>query len=311
MHKQFHRIALTAAWVLLGPSLAQATTYHLPPLEQSVVGEEQYIEAKHEDTLLMLGRRYSIGYEEMLTANPGVNPWLPGEGTKITIPSRFILPDAPREGIVVNLPEHRLYYFPPVKPGEQAIVQTYPVSTGKVDWTTPMGLTKIVGKQANPAWYPPESVRNEHAARGDILPKVVPPGPDNPLGEFAMKLGFPGGSYLIHGTNKPAAVGMEVTHGCIRMFPEDIEQFFKMVPVQTPVRIIDQPNKMGWAENGLYMESHKPLEGREAAAGDLTGITRALVAATQERTATIDWHEAERIFQSHSGMPEKLAEKSP
>ena len=292
----------------LGAGAAQAATYVLPPPDQSLIGELQYIEA--EDTLLTLGRRFSIGYEEMLAANPGVNPWLPGEGTRILIPSRYVLPDAPRVGIVVNLPEHRLYYFPSVKADEPSTVQTYPVSTGKVDWNTPMGLSKIVDKRINPVWYPPESVRNEHAARGDPLPRVVPAGPDNPLGEFAMRLGFPGGAYLIHGTNKPAAVGMEVTHGCIRMFPEDIEQFFKTVPVNTPVRIVYQPSKMGWGADGLYMQAYKPLQISQNGAQDegLTNITRALVAATQTRSATIDWAEAERVHSEASGVPSKVGQ---
>lgn len=292
---------------LLCQGAAQAATHALPPADQSLIGAVQYIQSKYEDTLLTLGRRYGIGYEEIVAANPTVNPWLPGAGTTITIPSRYILPDVPRVGIVVNVAEHRLYYFPQPKPGEQAVVHTYPVSTGKVDWNTPMGLTKIVAKQAKPAWYPPESVRSEHAARGDYLPKMVPPGPNNPLGEFAMRLGFSGGSYLIHGTNKPVAVGMEVTHGCVRMFPEDIEQFFDMVPVGTPVRIVNQPTKMGWGEDGgLYMESHKPPEGREEGR-DLSNITRALVSATQERPAAIDWQEAERVFLNPSGLPTLLS----
>lgn len=284
-----------------------ATTYALPPADQAVIGELQYVQAKREDTLLALGRRYSIGYEEMIAANPGVNPWLPGEGTVILIPSRYVLPDAPREGIVVNVPEHRLYYFPLIKPGEPATVQTYPVSTGKMDWKTPVGATKIVDKRVNPIWYPPESVRNEHAARGDILPKMVPPGPDNPLGEFAMKLGIPGGSYLIHGTNKPAAVGMEVTHGCIRMFPEDIEQFFKIVPLQTPVRIVNQPTKMGWSAESFFMESHPPsADAENAKATDLTDLTRSFVSATQSKPVALDWNQAEGIFQAHSGIPTEL-----
>lgn len=307
MRKMPRRLVVSA--LLVWSCVSHAATYLLPSSpDHALVGELQYIEAKYEDTLLILGRRYSIGYEEMLAANPGVNPWLPGEGTRILIPSRYVLPDAPRVGIVVNLPEHRLYYFPPVKPGEQPTVQTYPVSTGKVDRKTPMGLTKIVDKRANPIWYPTESIRSEHAARGEPLPKWVPAGPDNPLGEFAMRLGFGDGTFLIHGTNKPAAVGMEVTHGCIRMFPEDIEQFFKVVPVQTPVRIVYQTAKMGWGEDGLYMQTYKVPDAIENSANEgLTSITRALVAATQSKSANINWEEAERVFNTGSGVPMKVA----
>ena len=290
--------------LLLVTASTHATTFFLPAPEDSVVGETQYIAARYEDTILSLGRQYSVGYEEMVAANPGVNVWLPGEGTRIVIPTRYVLPDAPRTGIVVNVAEQRIYYFPKTKKGELPVVQTFPVSIGKLDWQTPLGQTRIVDKRKNPAWYPPASVRQEHAERGDYLPAVVPAGPANPLGEFAMRLGIPGGSYLIHGTNKPTAIGMDVTHGCIRMFPEDIEQFFKEVPVSTPVLILDQPYKMGWSGNELYMEIHKPLVGSEhALEQSLTSLTRVFVAATQIRTATLDWQDAQRVFLNASGVP--------
>jgi L,D-transpeptidase ErfK/SrfK len=273
----------------------------------TVFGEVQYVTAKHEDTFLDIGRKYGVGYEEMVAANPGVDPWLPGEGTQVLIPSRYILPNAPHEGIVVSLAEHRLYYFPRTKEGETPVVVTYPISVGKMDWKTPLGLTRIVDKRVRPTWYPPESVRKEHAADGRPLPRAVPPGPDNPLGEYAMRLGIPGGAYLIHGTNRPAGVGMQVTHGCIRMYPEDIEQFFKMVAVNTPVRIVHQPYKMGWQGDQLFMEVHAPLEGQEDRdMHSLTNITRALVAATQDRTVAIDWAKAEAAFMRPNGVPQQV-----
>lgn len=293
-------------------SHALAATYTLPPGHDTVIGELQTVIAVHEDTLLDIGRRYGVGYEEIVAANPGVSPWLPGEGTEVVIPSRYILPDAPREGIVVSLSEHRLFYFPPHKPGEPAVVHTYPISVGRMDWQTPLGLTRVVSKREKPIWYPPESVRREHAADGRPLPKAVPPGPDNPLGDYAMRLGIPGGAYLIHGTNRPSGVGMQVTHGCVRMFPEDIKELYAMVPVNTPVRLVDQPYKMGWLGDELYMEVHTPLEGTEhAEAHNLTNITRALVAATQDRpdvvsSGVIDWAKAERTFELASGIPEPV-----
>lgn len=291
---------------------ALAATYTLPVGTDTVIGEVQKVVAVHEDTLLDIGRRYGVGYEEIVAANPGVSPWLPGEGTEVVIPSRYILPDAPREGIVVSLSEHRLFYFPPHKPGEAAVVHTYPISVGRMDWNTPLGLTRIVHKREKPIWYPPESVRKEHAAEGRPLPKAVPPGPDNPLGEYAMRLGIPGGAYLIHGTNRPSGVGMQVTHGCVRMFPEDIKDLYAMVPVNTPVRLIDQPYKMGWLGGELYMEVHTPLEGTDKAeAHNLTNITKLLVSATQERpeistSGAIDWAKAERTFELASGIPEPV-----
>jgi L,D-transpeptidase ErfK/SrfK len=294
------------ALMLAGAGAGQlhAAAYPLPAGSDTVIGEIQHVVAEHEDTLLDIGRRFGVGYEEIVAANPGVDAWLPGAGTQVLIPSRYILPDAPREGIVVSLAEHRLYYFPPTKAGEAPIVRTYPISIGKMDWKTPLGVTRIVNKREKPSWYPPESVRREHAADGRPLPKVVPPGPDNPLGLYAMRLGIPGGAYLIHGTNQPAGVGMQVTHGCIRMYPEDIEEFFKLVPVNTQVRMIDQPYKMGWRGDDLYMEVHTPLEGQGSETHSLTNITRLLVSATQDRTVVIDWAKAEKAFILATGVPE-------
>ncbi len=288
------------------PSSVLAATYLLPSGDDTVVGEVQRIISRHEDTLLDIGRRNGVGYEEIVAANPGVDPWLPGEGTEVLIPSRYILPDAPREGVVVSLAEHRLYYFPPSKGGEPPVVKTYPISIGKMDWKTPLGNTRIINKRERPAWYPPESVRREHAAEGRPLPKVVPPGPDNPLGEYAMRLDIPGGAYLIHGTNRPAGVGMQVTHGCIRMFPEDIAEFYKLVPVNTKVLMIDQPYKMGWQGSELYIEVHAPLQGTDEARFSLTSITRLLVSATQDRVVAIDWARAEKAFIRASGVPEPV-----
>ncbi|MBB6091836.1 L,D-transpeptidase ErfK/SrfK [Povalibacter uvarum] len=298
-------IGLFAGFALAGT--ASAATYAIQGTD-TVLGEIQTVTAKYEDTFLELGRRYGVGYEEIVAANPGVDPWLPGEGTQVVIPSRYILPEAPREGIIVSLAEHRLYYFPKVKGDETPTVITYPISVGKMDWKTPLGLTRITDKRTKPIWYPPESVRKEHAADGRPLPKAVPAGPDNPLGNYAMRLGIPGGAYLIHGTNNPAGVGMQVTHGCIRMYPEDIEQFFKMVAVSTPVRIVHQPYKMGWKGQELYMEVHAPLQGQEEVGElhSLTQITRLLVSATQDRTVAIDWARAEQAFNSATGIPEPV-----
>jgi len=296
------------ATVVLGFSAPlAAATYELPTGQDTVIGEVQQTVAAHEDTLLDIGRRYGVGYEEIVAANPGVDPWLPGEGTQVLIPSRYIVPEGPRQGIVVSLAEHRLYYFPPAKAGETPVVRTYPISIGRMDWKTPLGITHIVNKRKNPIWYPPESVRREHEADGRPLPKAVPPGPDNPLGAYAMRLGIPGGAYLIHGTNIPAGVGMQVTHGCIRMFPEDIEEFFQLVPVNTVVRMIDQPYKMGWRGDELYIEVHAPLEGQDSPeARSLTNVTRLLVQATKDRAVVIDWARAEKAFTLANGVPEPV-----
>src|SRR5215469_3762244 len=157
-------VCLACMWVP-----AWGAVYELPADGSSVVGTDERIKSTYNDTLLDIARRYSLGYEEIIRANPGVDMWLPGEGTDILLPGRRILPPGPREGLVVNLPEHRLYYYPKAKKGEKPVVITYPVSIGKMDWRTPLGDTRIVAKVKNPPWYPPESVRKEHAERGDIL----------------------------------------------------------------------------------------------------------------------------------------------
>ena len=302
--------AVVAALALLGTGSAfgGASEYVLPENGDNVIGVVTTAIAQHEDTLLDVGRRHGVGYEEIIAANPGVDPWLPGDGVEILIPTRFILPDAPREGVVVNLPEHRLYYFPPSKNGERRVVRTYPISTGKMDWKTPLGVTKIVSKQERPNWYPPPSVLAEHEARGDPLPKVVPPGPDNPLGEHAMRLGIPGGAYLIHGTNRPAGVGMQVTHGCIRLFPEDIAELFGLVPVNTKVNLIDQTTKVGWQRGTLYVERHAPLEGtQDPSHMDPAELTSLITKAVEGRSVEVDWTGAMDAFRQATGVPVPLS----
>ncbi len=254
-------IRIGKALLLLTFLMAQTTlgaTYDMPPDGSDVVGEISVTTATFDDTLLDIARRHGVGYQDIVRANPEVNVWLPGEGTDVILPTQFVLPSGPREGIVLNLAEYRLYYFPKPAAGETAKVITYPISIGRQDWETPIGVTKIVAKAVNPSWYPPQSVREEHAAEGRPLASVVPPGPDNPLGKHAMRLGLPG--YLIHGTNKPAGVGMRVTHGCLRMFPEDIESLFDLVSINTRVRIINEPVKIGWRADELVMEVHPVLE---------------------------------------------------
>src|SRR5882724_4562099 len=163
---------------------AWATVFELPVDGSAVVGTDERIKSTYTDTLLDIAHRYSLGYEEIIRANAGVDLWLPGEGTEILLPGRRILPPAPRDGIVVNLPEHRLYYYPKPKKGHKAIVVTYPISIGRMDWHTPLGQTWVTTKEKHPNWYPTASVLREHAANGDPLPKVVRPGPKNPLGEY-------------------------------------------------------------------------------------------------------------------------------
>lgn len=281
-----------------------ATEYVLRPDGGGIFGEPKTVTTRYEDTLLQIARANSLGYEEVARVNPGVDPWLPGAGTVIQLPSQRVLPDGPREGIVVNLPEHRLYYYPKPKRGEPNEVYTFPVSIGKMDWRTPLGTTRIIEKKRNPAWYPPKSVRDEHAARGDPLPAVVAAGPDNPLGAFAMRLAIGGGSYMIHGTNNPAAVGMAVTHGCIRMYPEDIEKLFSMVPVGTPVTLINEPIKVAWVDGELYLEVHPPIDAEgQTTEPVVADFERRLDEVLGREQAAIYWDYAEKVLKQARGIP--------
>ena len=311
-------------------AMARAEIYELPPHGSDVIGAISTITARDEDTLVDIARRHGLGYEDIVRANPDVNVWVPGQGTEIILPTQYVLPAGDRRGVILNLAEYRLYYFPKPVAGEPAYVMTYPISIGRMDWETPLGLTTVIAKATNPAWYPPQSVRDEHAADGDPLPRIVPPGPENPLGKHAMRLGLPG--YLIHSTNRPAGVGMRVTHGCVRMFPEDIEYLFGHIDISTRVRIINAPVKMGWNGDQLVMEAHRVLEttsptvddpfedvtqekleqaeARRAAAvanevirDPLTFVTEQYITATGERAGQLDWHLAEEVVGRADGIP--------
>ena len=325
---------LTLLLLLLSlPLAAHAEVYEMPADGNDVIGALTTVIAREEDTLLDIARRHGLGYEDIVRANPDVDTWLPGEGTEVVLPTRYVLPPGPRTGIVLNLAEYRMYYFPTPKAGETAIVMTFPMSIGRMDWETPLGRTKVISKVRNPSWYTPESVRAEHAADGRTLARIVPPGPDNPLGEYAMRLGLPG--YLIHGTNRPAGVGMRVTHGCVRMFPEDIGFLFGQVELNTAVRIINEPVKMGWDNDELMVEVHRTLEFVPAPPEEIaestaeltdqvatdtaeneeaivvvppvrdamTALTEQYVLVTNSRPGKLDWDVAEQMLERADGIP--------
>ena len=289
------------AWLSLS-GLGEASTYPLPPAGQFLVGRLQDTRVRDGETLLDIARRYSVGLDELEDANPGVDPWLPAVGQRVLIPSQHILPDVPREGIVVNLPELRLYYFPPAKAGERRVVMTYPVGIGSEGRAIPVALTSVIQKQIDPSWVVPASILAEHEADGDPLPKVVPPGPDNPLGRYALRLGL--SSFLIHSTNHPYSVGMRISHGCLRMYPENIEELFGKVAVGTPVRIIDQPYKAGWQRGVLYLEAHPPLaESGPDADTNLTPMVVAITAVVKHRLNDHAWQAAVRVSSRDEGIP--------
>ena len=233
--------------------------------EQSVIGVPQVVFTRAEDTFADIALEYGIGYDELLAANAGVDPWLPGANTAILLPTQFVIPDVPRAGVVLNIGSKRLYYFPAdgierdPATGEvtRQTVLTYPVGIGRVGWETPLGATTIVSKAKDPTWWVPASVREEHAAMGDPLPSIVPPGPDNPLGTRVLKLDLPG--YLIHGSNTPYGVGMRVSHGCVRLYQANIEYLYEIVPIGERVLIINEPYQLGRLD-GKWYQTHPPLE---------------------------------------------------
>jgi L,D-transpeptidase ErfK/SrfK len=274
---------------------------------QDIVGVVQLVRAGKDDTLTDIARRFNVGYEEILRANPGVDPWLPGEGREIVVPTQFILPNAPHEGIVINIAAMRIYYYLPAKRDEPQVVLTHPIGIGKVGWSTPQGVTRIVRRQKDPTWRVPVSVRKEHHENGDDLEPVIGPGPDNPLGKYAFYLQWP--SYLIHGTNKPAGVGLRSSHGCIRLYPEDIEQFFNMVPIGTEVQVVNQPFVFGWQDGQLYMQPYGVLEDdtRDWQKAERSLLTRSLATslrqALKRHHQQINWALVSSLARAPRGVP--------
>ncbi|MFI4914704.1 MAG: L,D-transpeptidase family protein [Steroidobacterales bacterium] len=264
-----------------------------------------------EDTLPDVARRFNVGYEEIVRANPGVDPWLPGEGRRVVVPTRFVLPNAPRQGIVINVAAMRIYYFPAHRQDEPAVVYTHPIGIGKVGWSTPEGTTKIIGRKKDPIWRPSAAVRKDKHADGDDVDAVVMPGPDNPLGKYEFILGWQ--SYLIHGTNKPYGVGLRSSHGCIRLYPEDIEKFFEIVPDGTPVRVVNQPFLFGWHDKQLFLQAYTVLEddARDWKHAQQKLLTHALAARVQKaldaQGEQIDWDAVAAVTRAPRGIPVPVA----
>jgi len=303
MDRWISHLTLATLLLQLWAISAQAQRYEVTPEGGDLIGQVQTITIDEQETLADVARQHKIGHQEIRLANPEVEFWLLAPDTEILLPKRFILPTANREGIVLNVPEMRLYYFPEPCSGVTACpVFTYPVSIGRMDWKTPLGTTRITAKVPNPSWIPPESIREEAEADGRTLPPVVPPGPDNPLGAYALHLALE--SYRIHGTNRPYGVGMRVTHGCVRLYPEDIESLFAQVEVGTRVQIVDQPVKFGWVDGTLFMEVHPPLE--EDAEGIATlkdKALRHLEEIWQQRPFILNGREFLRALDEQRGVP--------
>jgi L,D-transpeptidase ErfK/SrfK len=280
--------------------------FEIDAAHDDVVGRVQVTISTKDDTLPDIARRFNIGYEEIVRANPGVDPWLPGAGKEIVLPTQFVLPNSVRQGIVINIAAMRLFYFPPTKPGEKQVVYTHPIGIGRVGWQTPEGSTKVIAKTKDPVWIPPVSVRKEHKENGEILPARVPAGPDNPLGRYKFTLGWP--SYLIHGTNKPYGVGLRSSHGCIRLYPEDVEKIFTMVNPGTTVTVVNQPFVFGWHDGELYLQGFDVLEDdkRDWSKAQPKLLSKTLSKRIQAelagRKSAVDWKRVAEITRDPRGL---------
>ncbi|QDY41788.1 L,D-transpeptidase family protein [Candidatus Pantoea soli] len=288
---------------------AFATEYPLPADNSRLIGENTLTTVPDDKRPLeSIAARYKIGLLGMLEANPGVDPWLPKAGTQLTVPLQMLLPDAPREGIVVNLAELRLYYYPK---GEQRVV-VYPIGIGQLGAATPSMVTSISQKIPNPTWTPTVNIRKRYAKEGITLPGVVPAGPDNPMGLFALRLARGTGQYLIHGTNADFGIGMRVSSGCIRLRPDDIEALFNSVPKGTRVQIVNQPVKYAVEPDGKrYIEVHQPLSRTEKDDPQtmpipLTAQLKSFMKSPKSDTALI-----KAAIERRSGMPVLVSSGEP
>jgi L,D-transpeptidase ErfK/SrfK len=267
-----------------------------------VVGRLAVIRLQKGDTLPDIARHFSLGINAISAANPGVDVWVPKAGERIMLPLSFILPDAPRKGIVINLAAMRLFQF---KGNSRSLaVSTYPLGIGTVERPSPTGQMYVARKATRPTWHVPASIAKDHRKKGDPLPAKVLPGPQNPLGEYALYLSK--STYLIHGTNKPASIGLKATNGCIRLYPEDVKKLYESTPVKTPVRIVNQPYLLGQRNGVVYMEVHAPPEDSDAVEFDK--IYTKLRNIEKESGRTLDWSKVKEVLAEARGIPVPIFE---
>ena len=279
--------------------------YFLVDNEDDVIGRLAVIRLKWGDTLPDIARHFSLGINSVSSANPGVDVWVPRAGERIVLPLSFILPETRRKGMVINLAAMRLFYFK--KDGNLQAVSTYPIGVGTAERPTPMGRMYITRKKLRPTWYVPASIAADHRKKGDPLPAKVPPGPMNPLGEHALYLSKSG--YLVHGTNKPASIGLRATNGCIRLYPEDIKRLFDTTTVKTPVKIVNQPYLVGRRDGMVYLEAHAPFEESRA-----TGLKKAYAKLKKIEAKTghaIDWNKVKKVVAETRGTPVAVSAFGP
>jgi L,D-transpeptidase ErfK/SrfK len=267
-----------------------------------VIGQMAVIRLEKGDTLPDIARHFSLGLNAISEANPGVDLWVPDAGERVLLPLSFILPDAPRKGVVINLATMRLFHYR--ENSTSLVVSTYPVGVGAEDRPSPMGKMYVARKTVRPTWHVPASIAADHRKKGDILPAEVPPGPDNPLGEYALYLSRSG--YLMHGTNKPSSIGLRATNGCIRLYPEDVKRFYGETPVKTPVLIVNQPYLLGQRNGVVYLEAHVPPEDMDAV--DFDSINEKLKKIEKDSGHTLDWDKIKEIRTTARGIPVPIFE---
>ena len=273
------------------------------PAGEDVVGGMAVIRLEKGDTLPDIARHFGLGTNTVTAANPNVDVWAPEAGQRILLPMRFILPDGPRNGIVINLPAMRLFHFK----NRGKAVATYPLGIGTEERPTPMGDMHVTKKVTKPTWYVPASIAADHRKKGDILPPQVLPGPDNPLGEYALYLSKP--SYLIHGTNKPASIGLRATNGCMRLYPENIKKLYEQAPVGTKVRIVNQPYLAGRADGIIYLEAHMPFD--DLPGDPLEDVYEKLAKLERKSSGSIDWSKVRKTLAEAIGYPVPVSKVGP
>ena len=270
-----------------------------------VIGRLATIKLIMEDTLPDIARHFSLGINTVSAANPGIDTWVPEAGERILLPLSFILPDTRRKGIVINLAAMRLFYFK--LDGKLLAVSTYPVGVGTTERPTPMGRMYVTRKKFRPTWYVPASIAEDHRKKGDPLPAKIPPGPLNPLGEYAIYLSKSG--YLVHGTNKPASIGLRATNGCIRLYPEDIKRLYEDTPMKTPVKIVNQPYLIGQRDGIVYIEAHTPFE--ESGTTELKTAYAKLRKIAKKSGHPLDWKRVKEAVIEARGIPVPIFEIRP
>lgn len=300
-----HAGLLPFALLFTSPSLF-ATTYPMPPKGSDIVGEIFTVEARSGETLLKIANDYHVGWHEIMEANPDVDPKNLYSGQRIVVPTAYILPPF-RDGIVINLAELRLYYFS----RDKKTVYTYPVGLGRKEWRTPIADAVIVNKREDPTWYVPESIHDfVFEQTGKELPESIGPGPDNPLGKYAIYISKAG--YLIHGTNQPWSVGKLVSSGCIRLLPPDIDQLFHSVSIGEKARIIHYPYKLGWNKGKLYIEAHVPVNISDPISHlNIVSADTAIRDAVKDHKAKVNWGRVDQALQHQLGIPVAIGSDKP